>query len=93
MGNTENNQNVKLGKAGRKRHLGRQAPDRAWHRDEPRSTTPWVAVKAARAGGRHPVLAHGAFWPRAARTRRPNNPSDRRSSCGTQEEALQDGSQ
>lgn len=73
MGNTDH-QNVKLGKAGRKRHLGR--------RPEVRGTAmnpidhPMGGGEGRTAGGRHPC-SPTAVLAKGGRTRRRNHPTDK----------------
>ena len=73
LGNTDH-QNVKLGKAGRKRHLGR--------RPEVRGTAmnpidhPMGGGEGRTAGGRHPC-SPTAVLAKGGRTRRKNHPSDK----------------
>jgi large subunit ribosomal protein L2 len=73
VGNLDH-QNVKLGKAGRKRHMGR--------RPEVRGTAmnpidhPMGGGEGRTAGGRHPCSPSGVLA-KGGRTRRPNNPTDK----------------
>lgn len=73
VGNTDH-QNVKLGKAGRKRHMGR--------RPEVRGTAqnpvdhPMGGGEGRTAGGRHPCSPH-AVLAKGGKTRRPNHPSNK----------------
>ena len=73
VGNLDH-QNVKLGKAGRKRHMGR--------RPEVRGTAmnpidhPMGGGEGRTAGGRHPC-SPTAVLAKGGKTRRPNNPTDK----------------
>jgi large subunit ribosomal protein L2 len=73
IGNTDH-QNVSLGKAGRKRHMG--------HRPSVRGTAqnpvdhPMGGGEGRTAGGRHPCSPSGVLA-KGGKTRRPNNPSNR----------------
>jgi large subunit ribosomal protein L2 len=73
IGNTDH-QNVKLGKAGRKRHMG--------HRPVVRGTAmnpvdhPMGGGEGRTAGGRHPCSPSGVLA-KGGKTRRPNHPTDK----------------
>jgi large subunit ribosomal protein L2 len=73
VGNTDH-QNVKLGKAGRKRHMGR--------RPEVRGTAqnpvdhPMGGGEGRTAGGRHPCSPHGVLA-KGGKTRNKNHPTDK----------------
>jgi large subunit ribosomal protein L2 len=73
IGNTDH-QNVSLGKAGRKRHMG--------HRPEVRGTAqnpvdhPMGGGEGRTAGGRHPCSPSGVLA-KGGKTRRPNHPTDK----------------
>ncbi|MCY2958679.1 MAG: 50S ribosomal protein L2 [Planctomycetota bacterium] len=73
IGNTDH-QNVSLGKAGRKRHMG--------HRPQVRGTAqnpvdhPMGGGEGRTAGGRHPCSPSGVLA-KGGKTRRPNHPTDK----------------
>lgn len=73
VGNTDH-QNVKLGKAGRRRHLGRRPKVRGTAMNP--NDHPMGGGEGRTAGGRHPCSATGVLS-KGGRTRKKNNPSDR----------------
>ena len=73
MGNTDH-QNVKLGKAGRKRHMGRRPSVRGTAMNP--VDHPMGGGEGRTAGGRHPCSPSGVLS-KGGKTRRPKNPSDR----------------
>ena len=73
MGNTDH-QNVKLGKAGRKRHMGRRPSVRGVAMNP--VDHPMGGGEGRTAGGRHPCSPSGVLS-KGGKTRRPKNPSDR----------------
>ena len=73
IGNTDH-QNVKLGKAGRKRHMGRRPKVRGTAMNP--VDHPMGGGEGRTAGGRHPCSPLGVLA-KGGRTRRRNNPTDR----------------
>jgi len=73
VGNTDH-QNVKLGKAGRKRHLGRRPHVRGTAMNP--IDHPMGGGEGRTAGGRHPCSPTGVLS-KGGRTRRKNNPTDK----------------
>jgi large subunit ribosomal protein L2 len=73
MGNTDH-QNVKLGKAGRKRHMGRRPKVRGTAMNP--VDHPMGGGEGRTAGGRHPCSPTGVLS-KGGRTRRRKNPTDR----------------
>ena len=72
VGNTDH-QNVKLGKAGRKRHLGRRPHVRGTAMNP--NDHPMGGGEGRTAGGRHPCSPSGVLA-KGGRTRRKNHPTD-----------------
>ena len=73
VGNTDH-QNVKLGKAGRRRHLGRRPKVRGTAMNP--NDHPMGGGEGRTAGGRHPCSPKGVLS-KGGRTRRRNNPTDK----------------
>ncbi len=73
VGNTDH-QNVKLGKAGRRRHLGRRPKVRGTAMNP--HDHPMGGGEGRTAGGRHPCSPTGVLA-KGGRTRRKNNPTDK----------------
>jgi large subunit ribosomal protein L2 len=68
-------QNVKLGKAGRKRHMGRRPHVRGVAMNP--VAHPMGGGEGRRAGGRHPCSPTGVLA-KGGKTRKPRNPSNKR---------------